>query len=223
MRKSIRIRRPTLTRRRSNTHLAKCAGWFSICLGVPVFANRSFRRTGLITIGMFSFITPFTAAWMMLLGFAVVMSMQFVHAKRLEIEHRITEDRYRVLMELASDAVITTDSVRTTNAWNPRAETKSGQSTSQALGRPLRATIIPSVYRKSDEPGLKVELTAGRTMPLGPIPTSRKNEDIERCYKFGCNSFMTKPARVSAFTSAVRDLSSDWFRLVALPSFLGES
>ncbi len=57
-----------------------------------------------------------------------------------------------------------------------------------------------------------------RKIPVVVLSTSRADEDIERSYRDGVNSFITKPSSFSGFLDVVRTLSRYWLDVVELPT-----
>ena len=57
-----------------------------------------------------------------------------------------------------------------------------------------------------------------RKIPVIVMSTSRSDEDIERSYRDGVNSFITKPSSFSGFLDVVRTLSRYWLDVVELPA-----
>ena len=77
-------------------------------------------------------------------------------ALRAEVERRTraeralasSEERSRLIVESAPDAVVTTDAAGRITAWNARAEAIFGWPRAEALGRPLAETILPERHRR---------------------------------------------------------------------------
>lgn len=65
-----------------------------------------------------------------------------------------SEERFRLTIESALDAVITMDEQGRITAWNPHAERVFGYSSAEAIGRNLAETIIPPAYREAHQKGL---------------------------------------------------------------------
>ena len=57
-----------------------------------------------------------------------------------------------------------------------------------------------------------------RRLPVVVLTTSRQEEDIDRSYELGCNSFVTKPLDIEPFMRAIRELGSYWLDVASLPS-----
>ena len=62
---------------------------------------------------------------------------------------------------------------------------------------------------KSD-PGL-------RSIPVVILTTSKAEEDIERGYNLGANSFITKPVTFDGLVESLRVATEYWFQVVQLP------
>ncbi len=91
---------------------------------------------------------------------------------RLKIECtalRESEERTRLIVDNALDAVITMNADGEISGWNTQAESMFGWSRSEALGRSLSDTIIPPTFRASHIRGLKHFLATGE----GPAMNKR--------------------------------------------------
>src|SRR5438046_822974 len=64
------------------------------------------------------------------------------------------DERFRLLVAHALDAVITIDAQGRITSWNPQAERLFGWPEADVLGRRLSDTIVPPVYRAAHERGL---------------------------------------------------------------------
>jgi PAS domain S-box-containing protein len=71
------------------------------------------------------------------------------------------EERARLVIDHALDAIVVIDTDSVISGWNERAEEIFGWSRSQAVGKRLTDTIIPWEHRKAHETGLKRFLTTG--------------------------------------------------------------
>jgi len=89
------------------------------------------------------------------------------------------EARLKSLIELALDAVITTDGDGRITDWNPQAEITFGWSRQEAVGRFLSQTIIPQRYREVHDRGLR---NFHRT---GEGPVLNKRIEIEGVHRDG--------------------------------------
>lgn len=72
-----------------------------------------------------------------------------------------SEERTRLTIETALDAVITMDRTGAITTWSPQAESLFGWTRSEALGRALSDTIIPERYRAQHQHGLERYLVTG--------------------------------------------------------------
>ncbi|CAK8723055.1 MAG: Response regulator receiver domain-containing protein [Candidatus Electronema aureum] len=56
-----------------------------------------------------------------------------------------------------------------------------------------------------------------KDIPVIVMTTSSDPRDVERCYKYGANSYVAKPVSFEGYIEAVRRLHSYWFETVMLP------
>jgi PAS domain S-box-containing protein len=80
-----------------------------------------------------------------------------------------SEDRLRLTIDTALDAVINADSNGVITGWNAQAERIFGRSRAEALGQALDQTIIPEAYRDAHRRGLAHYLNTGE----GPVLNAR--------------------------------------------------
>ena len=92
-----------------------------------------------------------------------------IQRKRAEDTLRESEERTRLIIDNALDAVITMDASGRIVGWNPQAEATFGWSQLEAVGQLLSDTIIPIKDRKADEHWFKHSLATGE----GPILNRR--------------------------------------------------
>jgi PAS domain S-box-containing protein len=88
-----------------------------------------------------------------------------VERQRTEIEeskHALheSEERLRLVVDTALDAVITIDEQGIVTTWNQEAERMFGWSRQEVLRRPLVDTVIPARYREGYERGLQLFVTS---------------------------------------------------------------
>lgn len=57
-----------------------------------------------------------------------------------------------------------------------------------------------------------------KTIPVVALTTSQAEEDIQRTYELGVNSYIAKPVDMERFITTLRELGNYWFRVVLLPS-----
>lgn len=55
-------------------------------------------------------------------------------------------------------------------------------------------------------------------IPVVVLTTSRAEEDIDRSYELGVNSYITKPVTFASFMDMIQTLGKYWFEVVELPS-----
>lgn len=56
-----------------------------------------------------------------------------------------------------------------------------------------------------------------KDIPVIVMTTSSDPRDVERCYKYGANSYVAKPVSFEGYMEAVQRLHSYWFETVMLP------
>ena len=93
----------------------------------------------------------------------------FIERKAAEEALRESEERTRLIVETAHDALVTIDAAGVITGWNGQAERTFGWTRAEALGRPLSETIIPPQHREAHERGLSRFLTTGE----GPVLNRR--------------------------------------------------
>ncbi len=85
--------------------------------------------------------------------------------KQSQQELRRTEERTRLIIDTALDAVVTMDASGTITSWNKQAEVIFGWSSGEAIGRRMSELIIPQSQRLAHERGLRHFLATGE----GPL------------------------------------------------------
>ena len=83
------------------------------------------------------------------------VSTDITERKRADMAIRESEERTRLIVNTALDAVITTDGEGVVTGWNPQAEVIFGWSGQDMVGRSLKETIIPVAHREAHERGLQ--------------------------------------------------------------------
>jgi PAS domain S-box-containing protein len=89
--------------------------------------------------------------------------------KRTQRALEASEERTRLIIETALDAVITIDAAGTITGWSGHAEVLFGWTRAEAIGSSLSDTVIPERYREAHRNGLRGYLATGE----GPILSRR--------------------------------------------------
>jgi diguanylate cyclase (GGDEF)-like protein/PAS domain S-box-containing protein len=122
-------------------------------------------------------------------------------------ELQASEERFRIVIETASDAFVGMDAHGTIVEWNRKAEELFGWRRDEALGRPLAETIVPERYRSAHARGVERYLRTGygpvldRTLELSALRRDGHEFPIELTV---WSSPVGEVQRVSAF---VRDVT----------------
>lgn len=95
------------------------------------------------------------------------ISTDITERKQMEETLRSSEERTRLILETALDAVVAIDSNSMITEWNPQAEMTFGWTQQEVLGRSLVETIIPERYRKAHLDGIQRYLSTGTPTILG--------------------------------------------------------
>jgi PAS domain S-box-containing protein len=81
--------------------------------------------------------------------------------KQSQQELRKTDERTRLIIDTALDAVVTMDASGTITSWNKQAEIMFGWSSVEAIGQHMSELIIPQSHRMAHESGLRHFLATG--------------------------------------------------------------
>jgi PAS domain S-box-containing protein len=92
-----------------------------------------------------------------------------VERQRHAVALAASEEHARRVVEAASGAYVSIDDAGTITAWNAAAESTFGWSREEAIGRPLRETIIPVRYRAAHQAGITRFVQSGE----GPLLNRR--------------------------------------------------
>jgi PAS domain S-box-containing protein len=129
---------------------------------------------------------------------------------RLESEGtalRESEERMRLIVDHALDAVITMNSAGQIIGWNTQAESMFGWPRAEALGRSLAETIVPPPHREAHTRGLQHFLATGE----GPV--LNKRIEISAMHRDGhefSSELTVCPARIGEsylFSAFIRDIT----------------
>lgn len=89
--------------------------------------------------------------------------------KKANAEIAKSEEKRRLIMNGALDAIITIDTNGTITFWNPQAESIFGWKAEEVMGKPLSETIIPEHFRKYHVEGIKNYLKTGKGKALNVL------------------------------------------------------
>ena len=137
----------------------------------------------------------------------LALALDVTEGRRTEEDLRQSEQRTRLILDNALDAVITMRASGVISDWNTQAERMFGISRAEALGQPLSATIIPHRYRDRHDAGLKKFLETG----TGPL--LNKRIEITALHRDGREfpvELSISPAKVGenwTFSAFIRDLT----------------
>ncbi|HXF93760.1 MAG TPA: PAS domain S-box protein [Nitrospiraceae bacterium] len=119
-----------------------------------------------------------------------------------------SQERNRVIVDTALDAVITTDAGGVITDWNAQASHLFGWTREEAVGRRLSATIFPERERAAHEQGLEQFLSTGESRFLN------RRVEVTACHRDG-HEFPVELAIASArvgdatiFSAFVRDITA---------------
>ncbi len=127
--------------------------------------------------------------------------------KRAEEALRETEERTRLIVESALDAVVSMDTQGLITGWNPQAENIFGWRRDQVMGRRLDETVMPDRYRKAHDRGLKQFLKT----ETGPLLNRRS--ELTAIHRDGhefpveLTVVPTRTAKTVSFNAFVRDIT----------------
>ncbi|WP_428424089.1 PAS domain S-box protein [Methylibium sp.] len=127
--------------------------------------------------------------------------------KRAEEELRASEERTRLIVDTALDAVITMDGSGAITGWSPQAETTFGWTRAEALGRSLARTIIPERHREDHRRGLERYLATGEAVVLNKrIELTALHRD-GREFPIDLSITPIRDGAVPSFSAFVRDIT----------------
>jgi PAS domain S-box-containing protein len=96
----------------------------------------------------------------------VILILQDITERKIAEEVlRSSEEKRRLIMNAALDAIVSIDTKGFITSWNPPAEKIFGWKENEIIGRRLSETIIPGKYRERHEKGLQHYLQTGE----GPV------------------------------------------------------
>lgn len=137
----------------------------------------------------------------------IALILDVTSPKRAEEALRQSEQRMRLVLDNALDAVITMRQSGAITDWNAQAEKMFGWSRAEAMGQQMSSTIIPERYREHHDRGLKKFLATG----VGPV--LNKRIEITALRRDGTEfpvELAISPAKVGeewTFSAFIRDLT----------------
>ena len=137
----------------------------------------------------------------------LALALDMTEQRRAEEGIRQSEQRTRVIIDNALDAVVSMDPAGTITDWSAQAERMFGWSRAEAIGRQMSDTIIPAGYREAHEKGLKKFLQTGE----GPVLNKRiEITALSRDGKEFPVELAISPSKVGGrwtFSAFIRDLT----------------
>ena len=98
-------------------------------------------------------------------AFGELAAIALLNSRALETLEK-SEERFRALVQTATDAIISVDSSGNIVFWNPGAEKMFGYRVDEMTGKPL-SVIIPPNFRGPHQQGMKRYLTSGESNIIG--------------------------------------------------------
>ena len=99
--------------------------------------------------------TPLDAQSLAVLDSLRSQISQFLERRRSEEALRLSEERTRLIIDSALDAVVTVDGRGIVHAWNAQAERTFGWTAAEAIGRLLGDLVVPLAQRRAHQEGLE--------------------------------------------------------------------
>jgi len=135
------------------------------------------------------------------------ISTDITDRKRAEDALRASEERTRLIVDTALDAVVTMDSDGLITGWSPQAETTFGWTRDEAVGRSLAQTIIPARHREDHRRGLERYLATGTATVLNRrIELTALHRD-GREFAIDLSITPMRSGAVQSFSAFVRDIT----------------
>jgi PAS domain S-box-containing protein len=135
------------------------------------------------------------------------ISTDVTEQRRAQAALLASEQRNRLIVESALDAVVTIDGAGVITGWSPQSETTFGWTQDEALGRSVDELILPERYRQAHREGLARYLVTGEARVLN------KRIEIEALHRNGHEfpvELSITPVRTGetiSFTAFVRDIT----------------
>jgi PAS domain S-box-containing protein len=135
------------------------------------------------------------------------LSTDITANKRAEEALRANEERTRLIVETALDAIITIDSAGMVTGWSPQASTIFGWTREEVIGRSLAHKIIPPAYREAHRRGMR------RFLATGEGPALNRRLELLALHRDGREfpiELSITPVRIGetvTFSAFVRDIT----------------
>jgi PAS domain S-box-containing protein len=143
---------------------------------------------------------------------ALVMSVARLRAlqRQLAVEHalRESEERHRLVVDTALDAVVTIDSDSVVIGWNPRAERTFGWRAEEIVGRPMGAHLLAPVHRPAYERGIRDYLATGASPTLNRLLEVTALTRDGRAFTAEMTTVPIRHGDRQLFTAFVRDITA---------------
>jgi two-component system sensor histidine kinase/response regulator len=139
----------------------------------------------------------------------IAITTDITKRKRAEAALRDSEERTRLIVETALDAVISMDARGAITGWNPQAQAIFGQSEREVLGRSASDTIIAPAYRQVLKQSLAQYLATGEaeTLKRRIEVSGIRSDGSEFPAELSISPVQTEDA--VAFTAFVRDITEN--------------
>ncbi len=176
-------------------------------IGVPLKAHD--RTIGVLVAQTYTEGIRFGEREKNILQFVSTQVAMAIERKRAEEAVRTSEARLKALLDSALDACVTMDETGRITSWSGAAEAVFGWAASEAIGRSLAATIIPSQHREGHARGL------ARFLETGEGPILRQRIEITALHRDGREfpvELTVTPIRLGdrwLFGAFVRDLTEE--------------
>ena len=167
------------------------------------------RTVGALTKGAFAYLTkPYNREELrQTIQRAIGVKELAVKAKRAEQSVAEHEDRFRSLVESATDAIILADGEGTIVSWNSAASRMFGHSAEEMIAQPL-TRLMPARYRQAHEKGLARLEATGKSRVIGSVIELHglKKEGTEFPIELSLGTWKTAAGRF--YSGVIRDISS---------------
>jgi PAS domain S-box-containing protein len=166
------------------------------------------RTVGSLIEGAFTYITkPYNREELrQTLRRAIGIKELAVKMRRVEHLLSESEDRFRSLVESASDAIVVADGRGAIVSWNRAASVLFGYSQEEAVGRPL-TILMPARYRQAHERGLARMEATGQSRVIGSIVEMHglRNDGTEFPIELSLATWQTESGNY--YSGIIRDIS----------------